>query len=379
LIISRWPAIHLRTAPVSLFLCAVMFSAWVGGFWSGLLAMTISSVAFDYYFLEPFHSFAVRSDEIPRLFIFVVAALFVGSLSAAQRSAMESLRQARDDLKETVQYLQKMNATLQVESRERRQAEEALGQAKADLARVNRVTTMGELTASLAHEVNQPIAAAITNANTCIRWLAAGPPNVEEARAAALRIMKDGTRAAEIVSRIRSLFKKGSTQREQVDLNEVVREMVVLLQSEAARDSISIRTDLAAGLPLLMADRVQLQQVLLNLMLNSFDAMKDMEGTRELAIKSQRAENDRVLISVSDTGVGLPLQQADQIFEAFFTTKVQGTGMGLSISRSIIESHGGHLWATGNSRRGATFQFTLSTTVAAPEMPTTGDENSLRA
>jgi PAS domain S-box-containing protein len=248
---------------------------------------------------------------------------------------------------------------------EQKRAEEALRQAQADLAHVNRVTTMGELTASLAHEVNQPIAAAVTNANTCLRWLAAGTPNLEEARAAAMRIVKDGTRAAEIISRIRLLFKKGIPQRELVDMNEIIREMTVLLRSEAMRHSISFRTELAADLPQVMGDRVQLQQVLMNLMLNSIDAMKDVDETRELTIKSQRAENEHILVSVSDTGVGLPQEQADQIFNAFFTTKAQGTGMGLSISRSIVESHGGRLWAAANSGRGATFHLTLPTKVEA--------------
>jgi PAS domain S-box-containing protein len=248
---------------------------------------------------------------------------------------------------------------------ERKRAEECLRQAQADLARVNRVTTMGELTASLAHEVNQPIAAAVTNANTCLRWLTRDHPNVEEARAAAMRIVKDSTRAAEIISRVRLLFKKGTPERELVEVNEVVREMVVLLHSEAARYNISVQTNLAADLPQVMGDRVQLQQVLMNLMLNGIEAMKDVDGTRELAIKSQRGENEQILLTVSDTGVGLPQQQADQIFKAFFTTKLQGTGMGLSISRSIVESHGGRLWAGENSPRGASFHFTLPTNIEA--------------
>src|SRR5712664_2452068 len=244
---------------------------------------------------------------------------------------------------------------------ERKLAEEALRQAQADLAHVSRVTTMGELTASLAHEVNQPIGAAVTNANTCIRWLARDTPNVEEARAAAMRSAKDGMRAAEIVSRIRLLFKKGAPQREFVDINEVIREMIVLLRGEATRHNISVRTELAAELPPVLGDRVQLQQVLMNLMLNGMEAMKDVDGRRELLIKSQRTENEEVMVSVTDTGMGLPVQHADQIFKAFFTTKAQGTGMGLSISRSIVESHGGRLWANGNSPRGASFCFTLST------------------
>jgi PAS domain S-box-containing protein len=241
-----------------------------------------------------------------------------------------------------------------------KQGEEALRQAQADLAHVSRVTTMGELTASLAHEVNQPIAAAVTNANACLRWLAGDIPNLEEARAAATRIVRDGTRVAEIISRIRLLFTKGAPQRELVDVNEVIREMIVLLRSEAMRYSLSVRTELAADLPQVMGDRVQLQQVMMNLIINGFDAMKDVDAARELAIKSRRAEDEQLLVSVSDTGVGLPLQR-DQIFNAFFTTKLHGTGMGLSISRSIVESHGGRLWAADNSPRGASFCLTLPT------------------
>jgi len=236
---------------------------------------------------------------------------------------------------------------------------EKLRQAQSDLARISRVTTMGELTASLAHEVNQPIAAAITNANTCLRWLSRDRPDVEEAREAASRIVKDANRAADIISHIRLLFTKGSPQQELVDVNQVIREMFALLRNEANRYSITIRTDCSSDIPKIMADRVQLQQVLMNLMLNAIDAMTDVNMPRELTIKSEPAENDRILISVSDTGTGLPAQQASQIFDAFFTTKNHGTGMGLSISRSIVESHDGRLWAENNSPRGARFCFTL--------------------
>jgi signal transduction histidine kinase len=250
---------------------------------------------------------------------------------------------------------------------EREQAEAALRQAQADLAHVSRVTTMGELTASLAHEVNQPITAALTNANTCLLWLSGDTPDVEEARAAAMRIVQDGTRAADIISRIRVLFKKGSPPRELVDVNELIREMVVLLRNEATRYAISVRTELAADLPRVTGDRVQLQQVVMNLIVNSIDAMKDVEGPRDLVLTSQRADIEHVLVSVSDTGEGLPSQQADQIFKAFFTTKVHGTGMGLSISRSIVESHGGRLWAADNAARGASFHLALPTSVEAHE------------
>jgi signal transduction histidine kinase len=218
---------------------------------------------------------------------------------------------------------------------------------------------MGELTASLAHEVRQPIAAASTNANTCLRWLAGDTPNIEEARAAAMRVVKDGQRAAEIISRIRLLFKKGTPQHELVDVNEVIREMIVLLRGEAMRYNISVRMELEGDLPQVMGDRVQLQQVLMNLIMNSIEAMKDVDGARELSIKLERGEDEQVLVSVSDTGVGLPAQQAEQIFNAFFTTKPHGTGMGLRISRSIVESHGGRLWAADNPPRGASFYFTL--------------------
>jgi PAS domain S-box-containing protein len=247
---------------------------------------------------------------------------------------------------------------------EQRRAAEALREAQADLAHVSRVTMMGELTASLAHEVNQPIAAAVTNANTCVRWLAADTPNIQEARDAAIRSAKDGTRAAEIISRIRTLFKKSTPQRELVDVNEVIREIIVLLRGEITRHSISVRTKLATRLPSLMTDRVQLQQVFMNLMLNGIEAMKDVDDNRELFIKSARWENEQVLVSVHDTGSGLP-PQADRIFDAFFTTKLHGIGMGLSISRSIVESHGGRLWADGNSAGGATFHIALPTRVEA--------------
>jgi len=498
LIISRWPTLHLRDAPVSLFLCAVILTAWFGGIWPGLLATVLSALAFYYYFLPPIYSLHAKPEEIPRFAIFMVSALFVGSLTVAQRGATESLRRARDDLKGTVKQLQRTNEVLQAASRERERAEEslrrsenylaeaqrlthtgswvwevagrsalhlsdewyrlygfdpekgppvweerlqrvhpedraeweeaidraiaevsdyevefrillpngtikylhtvghpvlnasgklvefvgsstditerkraeealeALRQAQADLVRVSRVTTMGELTASLAHEVNQPIAAASTNANTCLRWLAGDSPNIEEARAAAMRIVRDVNRAAEIVSRIRQLFKKGTSQREFVGVNEIIREMVVLLRGEATRYNILVGIDLAADLPQVMADRVQLQQVLMNLMINGIEAMKDTDATRELGIRSQQTENGEVVVSVNDSGVGLP-SQTEQIFNAFFTTKPHGTGMGLRISRSIIESHGGRLWAAENSPRGASFCFTLPTNGEAHE------------
>jgi signal transduction histidine kinase len=225
------------------------------------------------------------------------------------------------------------------------------------------VSMLGEMAASLAHEIKQPIAAAITSANSCVEWLAQEPPNLDRARAAATRIDKYGKRAAEIIDRIRSLYKKSPPQRELVDVNQIIHEMLALLKGEADRYSVAIRTELAARLPKIEAERVQLQQVFMNLMLNGIEAMQDQGG--ELIVTSQ-LQDGQMLFSVSDTGVGLPTEKVEQIFSAFFTTKPQGSGMGLAISRSIVESHGGRLWATSNDRQGATFQFTLPTEAAEP-------------
>src|ERR1700733_15398841 len=236
------------------------------------------------------------------------------------------------------------------------QEREKLRQLEADLAHTNRVNTLGEMTASLAHEIKQPIAAAITSANSCLEWLAHEPPNLDRARAAAARIDKYGNRAAEIIDRIRSLYRKSPPQRELVDVKGIIQEILTLLEGEAKRSSIATRTELAADLPEIMADRVQLQQVFMNLMLNGIEAMTDSGG--ELTVKSE-LQDGHIEFSISDTGVGLPMEKMEQIFSAFFTTKLQGGGMGLAISRSIVESHGGRLWATANDGRGATFHFTL--------------------
>jgi PAS domain S-box-containing protein len=253
-----------------------------------------------------------------------------------------------------------------VDITERKLAEEArerVRQLEADLAHTNRVNTMGELTASLAHEIKQPIGAAVTNAEACLRLIDRREPDLPEAREAALEMINDARRAADIIEHVRSLFRKGSSPQEIVDVNEVIREMVVMLQKEANRHSVTMRTDLTEGLPKVMADRVQLQQALMNLMLNGIEAIGDT--TRELSIRSQLGEGNQVLISVSDTGVGLPTGNTDEIFNAFFTTKSQGTGLGLAITRSIVESHGGRIWATANSGPGTTFQFTLPIREAA--------------
>ena len=243
---------------------------------------------------------------------------------------------------------------------ERKRAEEQHGRLRElerDLARINRVSMMGELAASLAHEIKQPIAGVALNAETCLQWIRREPPELQQAGQALSRIINDTKRAASIVDRNRSLYSRGAPQQEPIDLNEVIREIVVMLREAASRHAISIRSELDPALPMTTADRVQLQQVLMNLMLNGIEAMQ--EGSGELSVASQRTEDGQSLVSVSDSGIGFPGENLERIFEAFFTTKPQGTGMGLSISRLIIESHGGRLWASANTGRGATFQFTL--------------------
>jgi PAS domain S-box-containing protein len=247
-----------------------------------------------------------------------------------------------------------------IDIEDRKSAEDALRKAQADLAHTNRVTTMGELSASLAHEINQPISGAITNASTCLRRLDREEPDLEGARAAVSKIIRDANRAAEIINRVKLFFRKGVVAKERIDLNEMIREMEILLHNEATQHSVSVHTKLAADLPLIVADRIQLQQVLMNLMINGIDAMKAVDGPRRLTLGTQNESKEQLLVSIEDTGVGLPPNQAGQIFNAFFTTKEHGTGMGLRISRTIIEAHGGRLWATDNHPRGASFHFTLA-------------------
>ena len=255
-----------------------------------------------------------------------------------------------------------------IDIEDRKRAEDALRKTQADLAHANRVTTMGELCASLAHEINQPISGAITNASTCLRRLDREPPDLEGARAGASLIIRDANRAAEIINRVRMFFRKGVVTKERLDVNEVIQEMEILLHNEATQHSVSVQTKLAADLPLIVADRIQLQQVLMNLMINGIDAMKAVDGPRQLTLGTQNESNEQLLVSVQDTGVGLPPDQAGQIFNAFFTTKEHGTGMGLRISRTIIEAHGGRLWATDNHPRGASFHFTLAVSSEAASL-----------
>ena len=243
---------------------------------------------------------------------------------------------------------------------ERKSTEEALHKAQAELAHVTRVATLGEMTASISHEVNQPLAAVVTNANACLRWLARQSPNLDETRAAVERIIRDGSRASEVIGRIRALVKKSPPRQDWLSINDIILEVIALARSEMHMNHVSLQTQLADSLPPVFADRVQLQQVVLNLIINGIEAMNaSSEGRRELRVSTERDGSNRVLIAVRDSGVGLNLENLEHLFDPFYTTKPDGMGMGLAISRSIIEAHGGRLWATLNAPCGAVFQFTL--------------------
>jgi signal transduction histidine kinase len=261
-------------------------------------------------------------------------------------------------LNRTSEIIQYVGTVRDVTERKRAEEErERLRQREEELAHINRVSMMGELAASLAHEIKQPLAAAVTSAGTCVRWLQRDPPDLAEARESAGRAVIAAMRAAEIIGRVRSLYTRGTPRHELLDINEIIHEMITLLRDEACRRAVAIRCELGERVPKISADRVQVQQVLLNLMLNGIEAMKETGGC--LTITSEGMNGAQVLVSVADSGVGVPAEHADRMFDAFFTTKPQGIGMGLSISRTIVESHGGRLWATANARCGAIFQFTL--------------------
>jgi PAS domain S-box-containing protein len=250
---------------------------------------------------------------------------------------------------------------------ERKLAEEALHKTQAELAHVMRVTTLGEMTASIAHEIKQPLAAVVTNGSACLRWLAGESPNLDEAREAAQRVIRDGNRANDVITRIRALMRKTDTQEAPLDINEAIQEVVLLTRSDAARKGVRLRLELTAGLPPVLGDRVQLQQVALNLVMNGVEAMASVDDRpRELLIRSRLHDSDHVLIAIKDRGEGIDQENLEKIFNAFYTTKTNGMGMGLAISRSIVENHGGRLWAVPNDGPGVTFEFALPVDAEGP-------------
>jgi C4-dicarboxylate-specific signal transduction histidine kinase len=348
LVLTSWLEQYTDITP--LFYGAIVVSAWFGGMGPGLLAVVLSELAIDYFLVPPLYTLGLGPKPISFLVAFGFLAVLTSWMSSKRRQAEEGLRQARDELEMRVEE----------RTKELRQANETLGDVQTELARVSRVMTLGELTASIAHEVNQPLAAIVTNANACLRWLGGATPNMFEARNAVERIIKDGYRASDVISRVRALVKKTPPREDSVDLNEVIIEVFALAQSEARRNRVSLKQQLKENLPRVRGDRVQLQQVILNLIINGLEAIgKSKDGTRELSVNTDQDDDNNVIVAVSDFGEGLDSANFERVFDAFFTTKPDGMGMGLAISRTIIESHGGRLWATANSPRGAVFQFTL--------------------
>lgn len=331
------------------FLAAVVASAWFGGMAGGLFAVILSIIAVDYFFIPPVNSLTFSAAVVLYLASFVVCALAAGWVSSAIRRSELALKEARDQLEARV--VERTAALLKTE---------------AELTRLSRVLSMGELTASIAHEIKQPLTAVVMNGHASIEWLSASPPNLEKVRQSTEKIIQDGARAGAVLSRIRALFKKETSTKDWLDLNDVIQELVVLVRAEAQKQHVSLRLELASDLPKVMGDRVQLQQVVLNLMMNGIDAISADKTTREVLVISWKQGQDEVGVRVEDTGVGLDLENAEKIFDPFFTTKPHGIGMGLSISRTIVESHEGKLWATPRPAGGTIFQFTIP--VHAPKL-----------
>jgi C4-dicarboxylate-specific signal transduction histidine kinase len=341
-----------------------MLSSWYGGLWPGLFAALLSVVALDYYFIPPLYALGIGLEEVPDMIVFVATALFISWLNGNQKRAKESLRQAHDELdakvRERTAELKRANEQLQSEIAERKTAEDGLIRAQGQIARIARITTMGELAASIAHELNQPLGSIVMSGDACLRWLAAKPPNLEEVRQAVEAIIRDGTRASSVLVRIRGLLRRGERLRERLDINDVVREVIFLFVGELRRNGVSLETDLHGNLPQVVIDRVLLQQVILNLIMNAIEAMRAIrDQTRVLRIRTEEQPSGNIVVLVQDSGAGVDPEYSSRVFEAFYTTKTEGIGMGLTISRSIIEAHGGRLWAVANGGPGSTFCFTL--------------------
>jgi signal transduction histidine kinase len=350
---------------VTFFFCAVMVSSWYGGLWPGLLTAFLSWLALDYYFITPLFSLGISTEDLPDVLAFGATAVFISWFNNDQRKIKSSLRQARDELdakvRERTADLNRTNLQLQSEIAERQAAEENLLQAQNELARIARITTMGELAASIAHELNQPLGSIVVNGDACLRWLAGASPNLDEARQAVEAIIRDGTRASEVLVRTRKLVRPGKGTRERLDINSVVQEVVAWSNDKLQRSGVSLLLKLQDNPPPVTADRVQLQQVILNLVMNAIEAMLEVsESSRVLWVRTEKQFLGDLLVQVTDSGAGIDPKHSGRIFEPFYTTKANGIGMGLTISRSIIEAHGGRLWVA-KAERGSTFCFTLPT------------------
>jgi C4-dicarboxylate-specific signal transduction histidine kinase len=325
------------------FFGAVVASAWFGGSKPGLLSVIISTLVVDYFFVPPYRSFSISSTAEAYFGAFVACALIASWVSSSKKKTEEELKETRDEL-------------------ERRVSDRtaALMKTQGELAHLSRMMSMAELTASIVHEIGQPLTGIVSNGQACLEWLSTDPLNADKARRSAEHVVRDGTRAGAVLDRIRALFKKGTPAKEWLNINEVVEELVTLLRDEARRRQTRIQTYLSHDLPRVEVDRVQIQQVILNLILNAMDAMNEPGSAEKkvFLISQQNARKD-IVIRVEDCGVGLKPEISEKIFDPFFTTKAHGIGVGLSISRSIVESHNGRIRAFPRALGGTVLEFTI--------------------
>jgi signal transduction histidine kinase len=342
--------LHVAVTVVAvLYLIIVIVLSISGAFVPSILISIVAVVCLDYFFTEPIFSLRMYDPvEVVVVIAFLATASTISLLVLQRKRAEDALR----------------------ESEQRRRADEAevaLHEARLELEHVTRVMTLGELMASISHEINQPLAGVVTNAQASLRWLSQDPPQLEEVRSSIQRVVRDGNRASDIIQRVRALAKKAEPQKTFLDMNEVIQEAALLLQRQVHNQQVEMRTDLAPALPQVIGDRVQLQQVLINLIINGVEAMAPVvDRPREIVVQSRQDGAADVVVSVRDSGIGIDPKDTEQVFRSFFTTKPGGMGIGLSISRSIISSHGGRLWISPNTDYGATFHFSLP-------MPVSGD------